>query len=66
MGRIKITLANFFYGIAIWLDPRLPKWDNLIGWKDVAIYGTHIQKRIDPRDLWIDPLAKPSSKSQHK
>lgn len=44
-------LADFFFKIAVWLDPRLPDGE-LLRKMDAVKYGTGVGKRIDPREFY--------------
>lgn len=51
MNSIKEKLADIFFAIAVWLDPRIPDSCDIRG-MDLMKYGTAIIKRVDPRKFY--------------
>jgi hypothetical protein len=49
----KEKIADWFYKIAMRLDPRLPKGEVLMA-NDIVLYGNMIVKRVDPRKFHLE------------
>lgn len=52
MNKIKEKIADLFFKVAVWIDPRLPDGE-MLQKMDAVKFGTGIGQRIDPRKFYV-------------